>query len=268
MRMHHRLCSLLLCGWLAAPLAADTISVRADDWFPVNGKPGSSEEGVYIDLLRAILEPAGHRIDYQLLSWEDAVENVRAGRNDCVVGAARGDAPDLLFAARPWMSFDNLFYAREGRGLRVQGLDDLAGLKLGVIEGYSYGEALDAYLQTHRDDPERVVVVEYGRNPLALQISRLIAGRIDLTVEASVVMQSHLAKARLQGRVVAVGAMNDLQHIFVACSPARPQLKAIMQRINTGFEALQAEGRLEAFYGKYGLSSGELLLPASAVPQD
>jgi polar amino acid transport system substrate-binding protein len=244
-------------------LQADTITVRADDWFPVNGKPKSQEEGVYIDLLRAILEPAGHQVDYQLLTWDDAVENVRSGRDDCVVGAARSDAPDLLFVAKPWMTFDNVFYAKVERSLQIRGLSDLEPLKLGVIEGYSYGDALDAYLESNRDNPDRIQIVASGRNPLAVQVNRLVTGKIDVTVESSVVMQSHLRKARLHERLVPVGSMGENQHIFVACSPAKPSLRPIIDTINRGFDQLQADGRLNAFYSKYGLSSAELLQPES-----
>jgi polar amino acid transport system substrate-binding protein len=257
-----RWCQFVVCGvFLSASVQADTISIRADDWFPVNGKPGSKEEGVYIDLLRAILEPAGHTVDYRLLSWEESVEGVRAGREDCVVGAARSDAPDLLFVAKPWVTFDNVFYASVDRRLKISSLADLETLTLGVIEGYSYGQALDAYLELNRANPERVQTITTGRNPLALQVNRLVTGKIDVAVESSVVMQAQLTKSRLQARIVAVGATNDEQHIFVACSPAKTSLLPIIETLNRGFDALAAEGKLDAFYRKYGLSSAELVKP-------
>lgn len=264
MRLHPacgRRCWLAIALGCALPLTLDaaTLTVRADDWFPVNGKPRSAQEGVYIDVLRAVLEPAGHTLDYQLQPWDAAVADVRAGRQDCVVGAARTDAPDLVFARRPWMTFDNVYYAMADRGIRIESLDDLQRYTLGVIQDYSYGDALDAYIEAHRHDPQRIRVVDMGRDPLAIQVSRLVAGRIQVTVEASVVMQAHLREARLHERIVPVGALHEEQHIFLACSPAKPELKPLLQLIDDGYDRLESAGTLAAFYAKYGLSVQELL---------
>jgi len=82
----------------------DTVSVRADLWAPVNGVPESKKEGYFIEVLRAIGQRRGFRVDYALSSWEMAVEEATAGRIDCIVGAAKGDAPQLAFPERPWMA--------------------------------------------------------------------------------------------------------------------------------------------------------------------
>lgn len=251
----------LLVG-LPALALGDTITVRADDWFPINGKPNSRQEGVYIDLMRDILEGAGHEVDYRLLAWDNAVASVQAGEDDCVVGAAPTDAPDFVFARTPWMTFDNAFYAVVDRKLQVKELADLEAFMLGSIEGYSYGDTLDAYIEQNASNPARIQIADPGRNPLNILVNRLVTGKLDLIVESEVVMQAHLAKARLSERVVAVGYLNDPQPIYVACSPAKPSSRTWIGLLDAGFEQHRKAGTLDAFYAKYGLSSQKLLAPS------
>lgn len=245
----------------APPLLADTLSIRADDWFPVNGKPGSRQEGVYIDLVRDIVEAAGHTLDYRLMSWDAAVAAVKAGDYDCVVGATPSDAPGFVYTAQPWMRFDNVFYALADRQLAVAGVDSLEQHVVGVIEGYSYGDALDAYVAAHKADPARVQLTTIGRNPLETLVNRLVTGKVDVVVESEVVMQSHLSKTRLGGRIVQVGSMQDRQPIYIACSPAKPASRTWVALLDAGFQRHLRDGTLDAFYSKYGLSSVPLLAP-------
>lgn len=249
----------LALWWSAA--GADTLSVRADDWFPVNGKPGSAQEGVYIDLIRDILRQSGHELDYRLQSWDAAVEAVRAGDFDCVVGANPSDAPGFVYAAQPWMRIDNSFYALSERSLKIDGVAALDALVVGAIEGYSYGEALDGWIAQHTANPARLQLVTIGRNPLDTLVNRLVTRKIDVIVESDVVMQAHLSKARLADRIVAVGSMHDRQPIYVACAPGKDSSRTWVTLLDEGFDRHRQAGTLDAFYAKYGLSSEQLLAP-------
>ncbi|MGK5093936.1 hypothetical protein WDW89_18225 [Deltaproteobacteria bacterium TL4] len=58
------------------------LSVRADFWPPFNGDPKASRPGYMIEVLKAIFEPQGYVVDYQILSWDQALESVRKGEFD------------------------------------------------------------------------------------------------------------------------------------------------------------------------------------------
>ncbi|WP_157729877.1 transporter substrate-binding domain-containing protein [Bacterioplanes sanyensis] len=94
--------SVMLMLLLPIVAAAQTLSIRSDTWYPMNGDPQADKPGFMIEIAKAIFEPQGITIDYRLMPWERALSEVRAGRIDCVVGAYVEDAPDFVFPEQPW----------------------------------------------------------------------------------------------------------------------------------------------------------------------
>jgi polar amino acid transport system substrate-binding protein len=62
---------------LVVSVQAQTISIRADYWYPMNGDPNSDKPGYMIDLAKAIFEPQGIAVDYQLMPWSRAIQETR-----------------------------------------------------------------------------------------------------------------------------------------------------------------------------------------------
>ena len=53
-------------------LTAETLIMKADEWCPYNCNPKDSNLGYMVDIAKAIFEPAGHKIEYQILTWARA----------------------------------------------------------------------------------------------------------------------------------------------------------------------------------------------------
>lgn len=247
----------LLCLTLATlPLwaQAQSISVRADQWMPVNGKPGDTgAEGLYIDILRAVGQTSGNPIDYQLQGWEDAVKGAQSGRTDCVVGATREDAPGLRFAARPWLVGHTAWYRGVDRTeIKAETIADLANFKLGVIGGYAYGDEVDALIKAQ--PAEKLESVTSSRDPLNAVIMRLVTGRIDLALETDFVMQAKLRGMNLSDRIVQAGRSGTETELFLACSD-NPRVATFLQAVDAWIDARRADGGLSAFYAPYGLEA-------------
>ena len=51
-------------------------------------------------MTKMIFEPAGVKIDYQLMPWTDALAAARAGEIDAVIGANPTEAEELLLPKR------------------------------------------------------------------------------------------------------------------------------------------------------------------------
>lgn len=245
---------LLLLGLASLSICAQSqpISVRADQWMPVNGIPGASaEEGLYIDILRAVAKTSGVQIDYQLQGWDDSVKSAQTGQIDCVVGATREDAPGLRLAAKPWLVGNTAWYrAADRTEVSAPTVADLASFKLGVISGYGYGDEVDALVKAHPS--ERLEAVTSSRDPLSAVIMRLVTGRVDLALETDFVMQAKLRKLQLSDRVVQAGRSEAAKNIYLACNND-PRVSSFMQAVDTWYAARLAEGTLADYYAPYGL---------------
>ncbi|MCU0754210.1 MAG: transporter substrate-binding domain-containing protein [Xanthomonadales bacterium] len=235
---------------------AQSLSVRADQWMPVNGKPDDAgAEGLYIDILRAVAKDSGTRIDYQLQGWTDAVKAAQAGTVDCVVGAAKEDAPGLRFAARPWLVGHTAWYRGVDRTeIRAETVAELAKFKLGVIGGYAYGADIDPLIAAQPAD--KLESVTSSRDPLNAVVMRLVTGRIDLALETDFVMQAKLRSMQLADRIVQAGRSEVETEIYFACNN-NPRVASFMQAVDAWIDARRADGTLAAFYAPYGLDKPE-----------
>ena len=132
---------------------ADSLSIRADNWFPMNGDPKAAQPGYMIELATEIMQTHNISIDYQNMPWERAVQMVREGKIDCVVGAYKGDAPDLQYPTEDWGRETSAVFVKSDNSWTFQGQDSLAGQKVGVISGYSYGDDANTFIKAHCNFP-------------------------------------------------------------------------------------------------------------------
>jgi polar amino acid transport system substrate-binding protein len=248
--MKRFIASVMMVCWCSA-LAADEIRLRADDWFPVNGAPGAAEPGFGIEALQQIWGAAGHTLDYQLMSWSRSLDAVRADNADCVIGAYRDDAPDLRFPAEP--------LGREGVGVYVRAADDwqyrgpesLARRSVAIINEYSYGPQLDAWIADSRNATR--LQMAYGAEALEGNVRKLLAGRVDVVFEAPMVMTTTLKRLDLDRFVRLAGEGKAPAPFYIACSATNPRVPQWLSQFDEGVQRMRASGEWQALLARYGL---------------
>jgi polar amino acid transport system substrate-binding protein len=231
------------------PVSAETISIRADAWFPMNGKPGGNSEGYMIDMATEIFEAAGHTVDYKQMPWERAVKSVRNGLFDCVVGAYPEDAPDFIFPSVNWGMDSTGYYVTNKSTWQFNGFDSLLNQKVGVIGGYAYGEEFDALVKSRPD----VFKGTSGKDALAKNFKKLMNNRIDVVVESVSVANAKLKEIGLNSKLKMAGTNPEKAPIYIACSPAKSTSKMYIELIEKGTEELRQTGKLKTILAKYGL---------------
>lgn len=244
------LCLLLL---LAVSAGAETITIRADNWPPFNGNPKDAKAGYMIEVLREIYAPLGHKIDYQLMSWDDSLTSVRKGQFTAVVGASRDDAPDFVFPQESLGTSMNTFFVLGKSNWLYSEIAALPKIKLGVIEDYAYSDELDAYIKANKKGGK--VLVSRGEEALALLINKLQSGKVDVVVEDASVMLYALMKLGMPpGQIKAAGSPQDSQTLYVAFAPGNPTSKVYAQQFDEGIRKLRASGKLQQILTRYNLS--------------
>lgn len=238
----------------SAQVYADTVTIRADNWFPMNGDPKSATPGYMIELATQIFSEAGHTVDYRTMPWERAVKSVREGEFDCVVGAIPEDAPDFIYPKASWGLDEAAFYTKKGDAWRYTGLESLATAKFGLVGGYAYDEAFDNYVKENNKGNFQFIK---GDNALENNIKKVLAGRLTATVESPLVMLSKLKEMGLQGEVIDAGKLGEPSDIYIACSPAKESSKALMILVDEGTSKLRQSGELQKILDKYGLKDWE-----------
>lgn len=231
------------------PAHSATVTIRADEWFPMNGKPDGNAQGYMIDMAAAIFIAAGHTVDYKQLPWERAVNSVRAGMFDCVVGAYPEDAPDFIFPTVSWGMDSTGYYVNNNSSWQFTGFDSLLSQKVGVISGYAYGEEFDELVKSRPDVFKDVS----GKDALDKNFKKLVGNRIDVVVESVAVANAKLKELSLNSQVKLAGTNPEKSPIYIACSPAKDTSKAYIELVEQGTKTLRESGKLKTILEKYGL---------------
>ncbi len=244
------LASSILCNSIACNSAlADTVTIRADHWYPMNGTPGASNPGFMIEIAQQTLAKGGHTVDYALMPWERAVYSAQKGQIDCVVGAYKSDAPDLLFPENSQGVDTVEAYVNKGSPWRFTTLDALKSVKLGAISGYGYGDEVDAYIEKN----PQLVQLTVGETALEQNIKKLSAKRIDVLIESPAVFNAKLKDLKLEGKFDEAGMLSSIENLYIACTPVKESSKTYVKLISDGTEALRQSGELAKILEKYGL---------------
>ena len=250
--------AIVLTPLLSATAQAAVVSIRADEWSPINNDPRSANHGIMIELAETLLAEEGHSVDYQVMKWDDALAAVLAGKSDCVVGALKTDVPTgFLTPKLPWVVSQQTVYARADQDYRVNSLNDLNAYSLGVSDGYSYGKELDDYRDANINNPERIYVARSNR-PVRDLMLRLNTSQIQLALETSVVMEYNIVSANLVGKIKAVGTpVKTREDLYIACSAALPTSKRYMEIFDKGLPKLRASGKFAEILKRYNVSDWE-----------
>jgi polar amino acid transport system substrate-binding protein len=210
--------------------------------------------GYMVEMAEAIAKASGHTIQYRTLPWANALDVVRAGSADCVVGAYLTDAEGFEFPASGWGPSGNVFWGMAGTKWRFTGVDSLAEVRLGVIEEYSYGDDLDAYIKEHAADKQHLEVVPAVGRGIVRLIARLVGKRIDTFIEDTNVLAYAVEQAKMEpGRIISLGQTGEPEPVYIACTPADPRGRAYADMFEKGLPELRRSGKLAAILARYNL---------------
>lgn len=242
---------LLLAALLLTPIpvAADTITLVADNWCPYNCGAADANPGILIEVAKYALTKAGHTVEYSNVPWARAIEDSRSGKYTGIVGAYKDDAPDFVFPEKGIMPSSNDFFVKSGSAWKFSGIASLDTVSLGTIKDYSYGEEIDTYVTANVSNPAKVQVAG-GDDALTKNIEKLLAGRVDVLIEDAAVMNYELKTSGKTGQVSEAGAFGG-DDVYIAFSPANPKAAEFAKALSEGLKELEANGELAKIKAKY-----------------
>ncbi|MFV3126010.1 substrate-binding periplasmic protein [Niveispirillum sp. KHB5.9] len=235
---------------VALPAAhAKELSFRADAWCPYNCEPGKAP-GYLVEIAGLALTEAGHKVDYKLMPWSDALAQVQAGRFSAAVGASVAEAPALVFPRESLGSTQTILVTLKGRGVHATGLKSLDGLRIGFGADYFYEESVNAYLDAHKKEPRMVAV---GGDNLTEDLIRLLVdGKVDAIIEDVNVIDYQAETKGYQG-IFDYTPIGKPSSVSIGFSPADPDARVYAALVDAKMRQLRTSGELKKIMARYGL---------------
>ena len=241
--------------FVGAPACADTITIRADSWCPFTCEPGTDTPGYLIEIATRVFEAAGHKVDYQFLPWPRAVSEVRAGQFTAIAGGGVADTPDFVLS-KSMGDVTTTLAVRKGETFEYSGPDSLSGYRLGAVTGViSWGGGLDEYIAKNKDNPDRVDLTG-GEDPYAVNLRKLLVGRVDVVVDVAAVLKWLARRMNASDEIEFIPVLRE-PDVYIAFSPANKKSAEYAAILDRGVERLRASGELDEIMAHYGLEDWE-----------
>lgn len=241
-----------------------------DHWCPYVCDPKRDGlEGFQIEIAKAVFAESGRTVKLVPMSYERGLKEAREGRIDGIPSALPGEAPGFLYATEPntknlWCFYRSKDAGKEWDYAVPKDLDSAPGT-VGLVKGYSFGPAMDAYIDAHRKRFE----FYFGPDVLRRMTEKVSRGHLDAFLEDRTTMEYHLSKGILRGLRRSGCISEPLQSTYMAFSPASSSSPELRRAWDATLARLRAEGKVDAILKRYGIRDElkERSPAPSAVPQ-
>lgn len=244
------ICLLFLLVFVNNIKAASKIVLATDPWCPYICNENSEKPGILIEVVKDAFTNSGYVVDFSTLSWARSIEQVRSGRIDGLVGTYQSDAPDFYYGKQHVMESEMCFFIQPGDNWSYKEPTSLKTRTTLLVNGYSYGEKLDAYIAKNSKQGLRNMVFVAGKETMERRFQILQTSRANTLLEDKWVIaealkqQSKPPKLRIAGCLAA-------EKVFVGFSPNKATSPRLARILDKGVLRLIESGELSAIIAKY-----------------
>ena len=215
----------LLCAAglsLAQTTQSATLALVSTAWPPFTNAPG--EPRFALDLVEAAFSRIGVTAKTTIVAAPEFTASLLGGEFDGS-GAAWKDPERerVLLLSQPYLENRLVLVGRRGADVSAKALSDLVGKRVAIVEGYSYGEAVE------RSGP--VFVRSHGEED---SLARLLKGDVDYTFMDDLGVQyvvSNYPKESASKLQIGTTPLVT-RELYLAIRRTRPDAEAIITRFN------------------------------------
>lgn len=208
--------ALFAAGLPGRPAMAQArkLTVVYTEWFPYTYTENGAAAGFEIEILREVLRGMNLEAEFIEYPWKRCLSSLEEGQADALVSLLKAPEREqfAIFPAEHISTSRTVFFTAADNAAPFSGdLAELRGRKIGVIMGFSYGEAFDhaGYL-----DKEPGVDVN-------ILINRVVSGRNDLAAENEAVAKASATRLGVRDRLRFLEPPIHTQKLYVGFSKVR-----------------------------------------------
>lgn len=235
---------LVVTTVLSMSVNAAVVTAAQDPWAPFVQKDNANP-GVSVEIITEAFKSQGHTVDFKIMPWTRALNEVKTGKVDVLVATwYTNERTSYLKYSDPYLENSLKFIKRKGDGYEYNGFDSLSGKTVGIIRNYGYGDEFLA--ATNFKKPEA--------NDLVANAKKLMAKRIDLTLEDELVAKSTLTGAGMNlADFEFTNNALSVNPLHVTSGLANPNNTQYIEAFNKGLAEIKANGKFDEILAKYGI---------------
>ncbi|MNJ98451.1 Bacterial extracellular solute-binding protein, family 3 [compost metagenome] len=230
------------------------ITIRSDYWCPYICDPHSSRPGYMVEAVKAIFEKQGYQVDFKVTNRARAIKEVRKNKINALLGGHK-DHKGFIVPTKSVGSVSNYLFAKPTAFWSYKNGSSIKGKRIGIINGYSYGNEIDQLIRSH---PDSFVVIS-GERPLKQILKMMEADRLDGFIENPAVLKYLLGSLHksLETYKIASANLATESLVYLSFAPMHPQSELYSSVFSKGMIQLRKTGELRQILEKYGMKDWE-----------
>lgn len=237
---------------ISSPVYAEKelIHVVYTQWEPYTYQENGKDSGFEIETVRAVIQKMGFHLKFEQFPWKRCLYMMENGQADALVSALKTSEREkfLYFPDEHISVSKTVFFKKSGSPAEFDGsFKSLKDYTIGVISGFSYGEAFDKAAYLKKDEAKDAESL----------IKKILAGRNDLGAENLAVLTAAAKKIGVSGDIRFLEKPIHSQKLYVVFSKAKPSEKLSMTFSETLRELKKSE-EYRNILEKYGISVSDM----------
>lgn len=224
---------------------SETVKIIAeDDWYPYSAQFDDGSRGIAVDIVRAAFAAEGVNVKFDAMNYDRGMVLVREGMAIGCFDAPRTQEIEnaFLWHDQPLFSAVGLFYATSDYTGRINSVDEVAGKRVGLTQGYGYGDIIDLNMR---------MIKEYSKTDTVI-IKKLIANRLDFIVLYEKIADYLIPKLNAQGKIKPVGKATYID-LYIAFSKGHSEGKKFRDIFSRGFRKIKNDGTYQKIMNEWDL---------------
>ena len=231
--------------------ASTQVKIATDPWCPYVCEGEEARTGVLIEVVQQAFAESGYLVEFVSLNWARAIEEARKGKVQGIIGGFKTDSPDFIFGQEHLLYSQMCFYTQEAGSWQFTGVNSLDNRVTAVVNGYSYGDEMDAYIKNNETIGQQNIARVYGKETITQRLKLLAKHKVDTLVEDKLVMTQVKQNKTPSFKLRQAGCLPP-EKIYLGFSPNSNLSPRLSRAFDQGLKQLRKQGKIQQIIAKYG----------------
>ncbi|NRB11428.1 MAG: transporter substrate-binding domain-containing protein [Rickettsiaceae bacterium] len=239
---------------ISMPSGGRKIIIAADYWCPYNCTPADKNPGYLVELAKRALYIYGIDVEYKLMSWHQALEDIKLGKIDGIIGITNYQDLNLAVTNLPLEYSNTSSFTRRESTWIYDNIGSLRDKKLGLIMDYSIDDAINDYFTMNFYSSPNKFFIADGENAVGQLINSLVDAEIDIYVEDKRVVADYARRHDLTLEIRDAGEIDKVNlPIYIGLSKKLDNYEKYIEHLENGIALLKATGEYDHLRQKYNM---------------
>lgn len=227
-----------------------TLKIGWEQWEPFHMKINGKLVGMEIELMNAIVEETGCKVEFVEIPWARALISLQQGELDLLMAASKNaDREEKYKFTNTYVTNSYVLFVRKGESIKYPFVHfkELMNrkIKIGILRGNVYGKEIDPFIK----DPANKNIF-YINSLDSLNYQMINANRVDAAI-ADLYSGTHVIKSlglnnKLETHPNVISEPDPCHYMFNKSTP-----DAIIQAFDKALNKFKVNGKLKEIQSKY-----------------